>query len=199
MTMAAPETIPEPPADLADRDLPIHLIDSSVLYRGHKRRYGAVYFNPVFGRWSDPTGEFGTMYAGETDYCSFAEAFVLGTDRRFVSQSVLDQSCLCQIAVTGKLSLVDLTIGPSLMGIGADNRISDGPHDVARRWSRAFWSHPAQPDGIYYRSRNAPEMYSVALYDRTADLIESDCRRNLLADPTELARLLDYFGCALLP
>ncbi len=169
------------------------------MFRGHRSRYGAVFFNREYGRWADPAGGFGAMYLGAADYCSFAEAFVQGTSQRFVSQSLLDASCLCPVVASRSLQLVDLTAGPQLMSIGADNRICDGPHDVSQRWARALWEHPARPDGLYYRSRNAPEFCSIALFDRVETLLQSNGSQNVLVSPDDLGRLLDYFGCALLP
>jgi len=169
------------------------------MFRGHKSRYGAIFFNRTHGRWVDPDSEFGTLYLGESDTCSFAEAFVQGTSQRFASRSQLAVSCLCPVTADRPLRLIDLTTGANLMRIGADNRICDGPHDVAQRWARALWSHPTTPDGLYYRSRNAPELYSIALFDRIEPALHGDCSENLLSDPAELARLLDYFDCALLP
>jgi hypothetical protein len=196
---SVPGPIPEPPADLAERALPLREISAPRLFRGHRSRHGAIFFNRTHGRWADPLGEFGTLYLGERDYCSFAEAFVQGTSERFVSESLLKESCLCPIKATRSLRLVDLSTGPGLMQIGADNRICDGPHDVAQRWARALWTHPSQPNGLYYRSRNAPEFCSIALFDRVQSTLQDDCSQNLLQVPTELGRLLDYFGCALIP
>ncbi|CAN5605816.1 RES family NAD+ phosphorylase [soil metagenome] len=179
--------------------MPLLELDSPQMYRGHKSRHSAIFFNKIHGRWADPQGDFGTMYLGETHFCSFAEAFIQGASNRFASQSLLAASCLCPVLTDRPLVLVDLTTGPNLMQIGADNRVCDGPHDVSQRWARALWSHPQQPDGLYYRSRNAPEFFSIALFDRVQPALREDCSRNLLADPASSSRLLDYFRCALLP
>jgi hypothetical protein len=196
---SAPGPIPEPPADLAKRELPVYEIVEPRLFRSHRSHHGAIFFNRTHGRWADPLGAFGTLYLGERDYCSFAEAFIQGSHQRLVSESLLQESCLCPITAARPLKLVDLTNGPGLMRVGVDNRICDGPHDIAQRWARAFWSHPSQPDGLYYRSRNAPEFCSVALFDRVELLLYDHCSENFLKSPSELARLLNYFGCALIP
>lgn len=111
------------------------------------------------------------MYLGEADYCSFIEAFSqqahhLHSSGLFVSERALEASCLCRVTANRPLRLVDLTLGRNLKRINSDNRICDGPHHESQLWSRAFWEHPLTPDGIYYRSRNAPELRSIALFDR---------------------------------
>ncbi|CAN5235013.1 hypothetical protein BH23CHL1_BH23CHL1_15500 [soil metagenome] len=80
------------------------------------------------------------LYLGETDYCSFIEAFSqqpepLAGLGLFVSESVLRAGCLCPVGVNRTLRLVDVTIGRNLKSISADNRICDGPHSVSQRWA----------------------------------------------------------------
>jgi hypothetical protein len=144
------------------------------------------------------------LYLGETDYCSFIEAFGQQAGHShssglFVSESALEASCLCPVAANRPLRLVDLTIGRHLKRIDADNRICDGSHYISQLWAHAFWEHPSAPDGIYYRSRNAPELRSIALFDRAQPALSADCRLNILTATDELARILEYFECALLP
>jgi hypothetical protein len=118
-----------------------------------------------------------------------------------VSESLLRQSCLCSVSATRTLRLVDLTTGAALKRLSphADNRVCDGPHAVSQRWAFALWSHPAQPDGLLYRSRNSPNHYSVALFDRVASVIVAECKLNLLRDRARIARILDHFECGLIP
>jgi hypothetical protein len=82
------------------------------------------------------------------------------------------------------LRLVDLT-GPGLSLVGADNRLTTGTYRIAQRWSRAFWSHRDEPDGILYCSRFNPSLRCLALFDRCA----SRCSvrdLNSLADPVNV-------------
>jgi hypothetical protein len=53
-------------------------------------------------------------------------------------------------------------------------------------------------DGILYRSRNAPEAFSVALFDRAGDTLVTDCSRNLFRNEQALADILDHFDCPLI-
>jgi hypothetical protein len=142
------------------------------------------------------------MFLGTTGECSFIEMFEFASDLGFgISEEIVRRSCLCPVELRRPLVVVDLTTGPNLKRLSpqADNRICDGSHDVSQRWSAAFWSHPATVDGILYRARNAPELFSVALFDRVEDQLVTDCNRNLLQDDLALANLLDYFDCPLMP
>jgi hypothetical protein len=203
---APPGRLPEPPDDLAERDLPLREVVAQVWFRGHKVKHGPLHFNRVEGRFGPPAGEFGTLYLGEDEFCSFIEAFNQQVQDRgplglFVSEPRLDAYCLCPVTTTRKTQLVDLTNGPALRLISpdADNRINDGLHSVSQRWALAFWEHPSRPDGLYYRLRRAPERSSIALFDRVADHLVAPCEQNLLRDPVRLGAILDYFGCALVP
>jgi hypothetical protein len=54
-----PGPAPEPPLDLRARTLPIREFN----------------INRAAGRFASPYGEFGTLYLGEDEFCSFMEAF----------------------------------------------------------------------------------------------------------------------------
>jgi hypothetical protein len=195
-----------PPIDLADRSLPIRMFEDPIWYRGHKATRHPIVFNRTTGRFASPDGEFGMLYLGEDEFCSFLEAFSQEVNNeRFrgpvASIRRLEQCCLCPVHVSGEVRLADLTNGAALRSLSpdADNRINDGPHAVSQLWSRAFWAHPSRPDGLLYRSRRVPERCAIALFDRVAARVETDCEQNLLARPVRLASLLDHYGCALIP
>jgi hypothetical protein len=142
------------------------------------------------------------MYLATTPYGSFMEMFDFAESPEFgISESVLRQSCLCPVRLRRPLQVVDLTTGRTLKRLSprGDNRISDGSYEVARRWAHALWLHPANVDGILYRARNAPECFSVALFDRAGGVVVTDCSKNLLQDDHALADILDYLDCPLLP
>lgn len=145
------------------------------------------------------------MYVGEDEFAAFIEAFNQGMGSTplglFVSESLLASRCLCVVTSSRPLRLVDLTSGAALKRLSAeaDSRICDGPHAVSRRWAAALWSHPDQPDGLIYLSRNAPDHRSIALFDCAADALVAPCTENLLLDPRRLGAVLEHFGCALIP
>jgi hypothetical protein len=204
--VAAPGPIPEPPPDLVQRNLPINSYAAGTLFRNHKLRHGPVHFNRGSGRFAPPDGRaFGVLYLGEDEYAAFIEGFSQGVGSSplglFISQSLLRQNCLCEVRATRPLRLVDLTSGSALkqLSANADSRIGDGSHAVSQRWAAALWAHPDQPDGLMYLSRNAPDHRSIALFDRVADVVAADCAENLLLDSARLGRILEHFGCAVIP
>lgn len=189
-----------PPADLAERSLPLVDFVGPLLYRAHRDRHHPVYFNERTGRFLAPGG---TLYLGTSDLASFSEAF----DHEFqrlaqvlvISESVLAQSCLCPVRLVHPIRLVDLTTGPALRSLDADSGILGGPHEDAQAWARALWDHPARPDGLHYRCRSAPELSAVALFARAASALSANCVENVLRQGDRLERILDYFRCALIP
>lgn len=107
------------------------------------------------------------LYAAPDVYGAFIETFGQSTGRNLVTTAALSARLLTRIEPSRTLALVDLT-GPGLARIGADARLGDGDHAVARRWALACWSHPTQPDGLCYRARHDPSRVAVGLFDRVA-------------------------------
>jgi hypothetical protein len=107
---------------------------------------------------------------------------------------------LCVVTATRPLRLVDLTTGPALRRLSptTDSRISTGTHAVSQRWAAAFWNHPARPDGILYPCRRAPELHSVALFDRVQPHLVANCASNILRDRDALVAIVDHYDCALI-
>jgi RES domain len=180
---AIPGPHPNPPSDLSNRELPTTPC-TSTLYRIHSSDTNAKYFGASgMNRWDAPGGEFKVLYAGATPFVAFAETLLPAPGAYAattvsvsgatvpVSATMVMQRALARVAITEPLRCVDLS-GPGLAHLGADARLTSGPHDVAQRWSLALWGHPASPDGIVYRSRRDPEELAVAIYDRAADKVE---------------------------
>lgn len=206
MLAPPPEPEPDPPDDLAIRPLPLRSFDHPTWFRGHNRTYAPLHFNAASGRFRAPDRvAFGTLYLGMDSRGSFIEAFAqhLGTAAAgyVVSQQLIERSCLCLVRATRPMHLVDLTTGAALrlLSADADARISTGSHAASQRWAEAFWRHPEQPDGILYPCRRAPELHSVALFDRVRADMVAECATNVLQDPHALAVILDHYDCALIP
>jgi hypothetical protein len=82
------------------------------------------------------------------------------------------------------LTLVDLTAPLfALGGSAAIASVSD--YTAPNSWSKAFYDHPAEYDGLYFYSRYS-NMPSVALFDRVDATVEGTT--TLLSDP----RLSDF-------
>lgn len=159
------EPHPEPPPDLADRDLPIVRFQSES-YRIHLLTYDPIYFGRTFSnRFDAPKGEFGVLYVGASVAAAFIETFGHATGDNFVQQSELLLRGVSVIRTKTTLHLVDLT-GPGLARIGADERLCSGSQILARNWSAALYQHPLEPGGLIYRARHDPSQICAALFDR---------------------------------
>lgn len=77
---------------------------------------------------------------------------------------------LAQVTCAIPLQCVDLT-GEHLASIGADASIATGPWRISQQWSRAFLTHPSQPDAILYRGRRDPSSLSLAIHERAVPKI----------------------------
>jgi hypothetical protein len=190
---------PEPPADLADRSPPITRVVRD-WYRIHGAQRDAEYFGrSTNSRFNAPDGEYGVLYVAGDEHGAFIETVDYQLYFNAIRSAVLAQRCLSRIVADRPLRLVDLTSG-GLARLGADARLTTGDYAVAQRWSRAFWSHPDEPDGMLYRSRHDPSRLSAALFDRVAPVVHAE-RIGVLTDPglaQLLARLLDDYDFQLL-
>jgi hypothetical protein len=202
--------------------LPKHLLKAgSVLFRIHKNQdrqgnpRGAVFYSRdnaeanVHSRFNDPKGRileqrnesYGVMYAALDKLVALRETVEL-TDSRLVVIETLEQQCLSRLYLRRDLILVDLS-GAGLARIGADARLStitNEEYQIPQAWSRAFYEHSDQVDGIYYRSRYDPNGLCVALFDRRmaqTDFWEKRVTENNLLDPSfdnNLQKFLAQYG-----
>jgi hypothetical protein len=165
----------------------------------HRAIYGPLYFGrQPRSRFAAPNEQFGILYVASDPHAAFIETFGQSTGQNIVSPAELAERAICRLTATRPLRFVDLT-GAGLARIGADGRLCDGEHAVARGWVLACWSHSAQPDGLYYRARHDPSRFSAAIFDRAAGALETEDLGSLL-DPRHtllLADLLDTYGFGL--
>lgn len=199
--------------------LPKHLLKAgSVLFRIHKSQdrngnlRAAIFYNRdnaeanVYGRFNDPQGRnpeqksasYGVMYAALDKLVALRETIEL-TDLRMIMVETLEKQCLSRLYLRRDLILVDLS-GAGLARMGADARLStitNEEYQIPQAWSRAFYEHPDQVDGIYYRSRYDPNGLCVALFDRRmtqADFWEQRVTKNNLLDPSFVNNLLEFLA-----
>ncbi|MBI2762054.1 MAG: RES family NAD+ phosphorylase [Chloroflexi bacterium] len=203
-----PAPHPAPPDHLPDRDLPLVLM-SGPWFRLHNIARDALYFGrePIF-RFNDPDARFGVMYMGETLACAFIETFdrieTANPDHKclnVVAWSALESRGVASVETAIDLRLVDIT-GPGLRRIGADGRLaSTDDYDLTRRWSRALHDHPSQPDGIRYRSRHDPSLFSAAVFERARPKLTARARGSLASPPfhQELAQIMETYQFSLVP
>lgn len=132
----------------------------------HSARHDPVYFGKSGGgRFDDPRGEYGILYAAEDAFGAFVESFGRAPGRDVVSWEKLRSRPLAATESERPLRLVDLT-GGGLARIGATAAISTDAYGKAQQWSRALHDHPAAPDGLRYRLKHDPSRVGVALFDR---------------------------------
>ncbi len=190
----------DPPSELTSVELPLKTT-SQLWFRGHSAKHAPLYFGRSRRhRFDDLLGEFGTLYVGQDAHCVFIETFGHETgETDFVTWASLEARSLSRIEASRSLRLVDLS-GSGLARLRADARLCTGSVSVAQRWARAFFEHPSQPDGVYYRSRHDPQKVCAALFDRAAGALGATSLGSL-ADPANarlLADILDDYGFGLI-
>lgn len=163
--MGARTRLPPPPADIHTRKLPLVTIKGN-LYRINRSTDSWRYFGKNKSkRFDDPLGHYGVLYVAIQPDAAFAEVFLRQISLMVVAENDLWSRSLVTLS-TSALKCVDLT-GPGLRRLSCDNRIStEKPYHTVGLWSRAFYDHPQQPDGIVYRSRHNPKLTCLALFDR---------------------------------
>jgi hypothetical protein len=146
-----------------------------VIYRHYLKVYDPVFFGTSGNnRFDDPNcdpdkgsaGCFGVLYAGEDPACCLLESCGPTTRVPSVSGAFLDARAIARMELTEDLRFVDLVEPGGLISIGADNRLTTGPHKISQQWSAALRYHPSKPDGVRYRTRHAPERIAYAIYER---------------------------------
>ncbi len=172
------DALPEPPADIAARKLPLVARPAGTQYvRIHRATDGAVWFGwnavtrqfrPPTNRFDAPDRSYGVLYAGARRDGAFAEA-VGRKPGSFRSNDELSALAVTTLALSRDLRLVDLHGGDAVGALGATGVIGVGPQSLARRWSNAIHAHPEEPDGIEYRCRHNSDEVAVALFDRVRE------------------------------
>ena len=163
-------------------DLPaINFPQGSKFFRIHNSSYSSLYFGKAkIYRFDDPKQDFGICYTSEKFEGAILETFGHSTGNKIFDRADINQR-ICSYVITDKnLKLVDIT-GKNLTKIGADSRLfSTTDYNIPQSWSRYFWEHADNFDGIYYHLRHNPDIKGIALYDRTSGHIQEKCFINNL-------------------
>ncbi|WP_048707559.1 RES family NAD+ phosphorylase [Microvirga massiliensis] len=194
----APKPGSAPPADFAARDLPIETVPASTTFvRIHRSSLAALYFGTSGdNRFDDPEGHYGVCYAARSLAGAFVETCLREVGVTLVPLSRLAERSATELVATAELRLVELH-GPGLARVGATAAVSSGTYDISQPWSRAIHGHPANVDGIVYRSNHDNGELCVALFDRCRDRLRPGSRTGLMADRAALAELLDRYRIGL--
>ena len=109
------------------------------------------------GRWNDPDGRFGVLYASESVVAAFAETFgreLMATTApaavKFLSRLELQERCVSRLWAERELRLLDFG-GPALQALNLDARLlhTCDELEVCKYWARWLYGAPEQPDGHY--------------------------------------------------
>jgi len=172
-----PEPLGPPPEDLHERSLRlssyhdpayrVYWLDENPKYFGKEKKW----------RFDDPLGEYGVMYVSTSDLGACAETLlprpgaVLLTAAYGgsipVSAANIVAHGLASVTLANPLQYFDLS-GGALAAIGADASVATDPWRISQLWSRALFTHPAQPDALLYRSRRDPSRTSLAIHERAS-------------------------------
>jgi RES domain len=163
--------LPPPPADLAQRKLPLKPLKGTA-FRIHRAERNCLYFGKSASeRFDDPRRRYGVLYAALQAEAAFAEVFLRHLSLMLIAELDLHGRALGEIACS-PLHCVDLSAA-GLRRLSCDNRIAtEKPYQTTQQWSQAFFEHPQQPDGIIYRCRHNPQFKCVALFDRAQPRIK---------------------------
>ena len=170
--------LPEPPADLSTRRLPIvSRVAGEVFVRVHRRTDSPIWFGwdagtrtfrAALNRFDSPGRAYGVLYVAATRDGAFAES-VGRVGRVFRSDEELAGLRLTTLALARDLRVVDLHGGAAVGAMDATGVVGVGPQGLARRWSQALHDHPEMPDGLEYRCRHNSDELALALFDRVGE------------------------------
>lgn len=196
--MARPKPGPLPPANFADRDLPVETIAAGTrLVRIHRNELSPLFFGATTAnRFDDPAARYGVCYLAATFAGAFAETCLRAVGARFVALAFLEARSFSQIEVTARLRLVSIH-GQGLAQVGATAAVTSGPYTVAQKWSRVIHDHPSKPDGIAYRSNHDNSELCVALFEHVANRLTPIAPEPITKDRDRLSELLTRYKVGL--
>lgn len=190
---------PLPPNWLAEKSLPIDIVETgTILHRVHRRDLAPVFFGPGEGqpptyRFDSATGRFGVMYVGQTLAGALAETLLRNPQRLMISAGDIELRAASALTCRRALRLVRL-FGEGLPLVGTDNAISTGPYEPCGQWADALWDHRDAPDGIAYQSRHNSAEICFAVFRRDDLVFDSASTLPLSAMLAEIAKVLDSYG-----
>ena len=163
---------PFPPADIANRNPDVTTIAAAAtIYRIYPSAYGSIFFDTgSTGRLNAPDRSYGVLYAAEARDGAFAESFLRRVGRTALDDGLLAAKGLVTIRLLQPLRLASL-FGPGLTILGATAEVTHSgvtSYDLSQSWSKALHDHPANLDGIAYRSRHDDNEICYAIFDRAA-------------------------------
>lgn len=129
------------------------------------------------GRFNDPAGKYGVLYAAESQRGAFAETFLREPGRTLLAPDFIAKKGYVRLVATRPLRLIRFA-GPGLSRVGATAEVAHGgpPYGTPQAWSAALYAHPANADGIAYHARHDDEALCFAIFDRALSAIREEHR-----------------------
>ncbi len=161
---------PFPPADIATREPIIEIVATGTeMCRFYSNSHGSIYFAmDAAGRLNAPDGSYGTLYAARAADGAFAEIFLRNVGMTALNPVMVGAKGMVRIAALKDLRFACL-YGPGLSILGATAEVTHSSitaYDLSQAWSKAIYDHPADVDGIAYRSRHDDNEICYAIFDR---------------------------------
>jgi hypothetical protein len=147
-----------------------------VAYRIHRSTHEPIFFGPPTrvpeSRFDDPDGQFKVCYLGMQWEAALVETLLRNPQSRTLSwRDDIEVRSLARIEILRSLRVVELD-GDGLRAVGATLEVlGTRDYTLSTAWARALWSHPDEPDGIYYACRHDNRTTAIALFDRAQKAI----------------------------
>lgn len=183
-----------PPPRVKPRD---HALSAgTIVFRSHSLAFGPVYFgNRQEYRFDCPDGNFGVLYAAETEFGAFSETFMREPQIAMVSESDLTSRGVSTLRVTRSLRLLEV-MGSGLNALGVTSLITSSPQgQYAAPQSLSKWAyhHANGFDGIAFIARHDNQQVCYALFDKCLNDVIAVAPSATWAETTLLARMLDKY------
>lgn len=172
---------PLPPVDLATRSPLYEELSKDIeIHRFFTAAFEPVYFDRSnLGRFNDPAGGYGVLYAAKEQRGAFAETFLRNPGRTLLAADFVRRKGYVRLVATRRLRFIRFA-GTGLARLGATAEVAHRgpPYDVPQAWSAALYAHPANVDGIAYYGRHDDETLCYAVFDRAQDAIREVSRES---------------------
>ncbi len=190
-----------PPADLPGRT-PVfeNLSANTELHRFFTTAFQPINFDRSDkGRFNDPSGRYGVLYAAEDQRGAFAETFLREPGRTLLASDFIASKGYVRLVIARPLRLIRFA-GQGLARLGATAEVvhSGPPYDDPQAWSAALHVHPAKADGIAYHGRHDDEALCYAIFDRAASAIR-EVQRDVNLDANWFWEIAEPYGVGLAP
>lgn len=192
---------PLPPPDLGRRSPSFEdLLPGANIHRFFTAAFDPIHFDQSdLGRFNNPAGGYGVLYAAKDLRGAFAETFLREPGRTLLAADFLRKKGYVQLTTTRRLRFIRFA-GPGLSRLGATAEVAHAgpPYRAPQAWSAALFAHPDRVDGIAYHGRHDDETLCYAIFDRARDAIR-EVRRELDLDADWFWAIAETYGVGLAP